>query len=225
MHRSILFLIALVGVAAMSAAESAHREKIEWCNIRWENTTDPKLPRVLLIGDSITLGYSGHVKKLLAGKANVDVLATSKGIDDPAFLKETAYALEGYAHAVVHFNNGLHGWHVNNEAYAECVRAYVKELQRLAPNAKLVWASTTPVPSRRRGAKLDKKRNGIVLARNKAARQAMDELGIPINDLYGLMVGDLEQLTASKGNVHYGEKGKAMQGQAVADAIAAQLGE
>ena len=71
MHHSTLFLITLVGVAAMSAAESAHREKIEWCNIRWENTTDPKLPRVLLVGDSITLGYSGHAKKLLAGKANV----------------------------------------------------------------------------------------------------------------------------------------------------------
>jgi len=225
MYRSSLFFITLVGVAAMCAAESVHREKIEWCNIRWENTTDPELPRVLLIGDSITLGYSGHVKKLLAGKANVDVLATSKAIDDPAFLKETAYVLEGYTHAVVHFNNGLHGWHVSNAAYAKCMAAYVKEVQRLAPNAKLLWASTTPVPSKRKGAKLDKKRNGTVLARNKAAGQVMEEMGIPINDIYGLMVGDLEQLTASKGNVHYGEKGKAMQAQAVADAVTAQLGK
>ena len=203
----------------MATANAAQRERIEWCNIRWERTNDQQLPRVLLIGDSITLGYSGVVKRLLKGKANVDVLATSKCISDPALLKETAYAMEDYRHAVVHVNNGLHGWHVTEPDYEASLRAYVKKLRALAPKAGLVWASTTPVPSRQTGVTLDEKRNRVVLARNAIADKVMREHGVPVNDLYALVVGDLEQLTASKGNVHYGNQGKELQGKAVADAI------
>jgi hypothetical protein len=47
----------------------------------------------------------------------------------------------------------------------------------------------------------------------------MKENSIPINDLYALVIADLEQLTASKGNVHYNEKGRALQAEAVANAI------
>jgi len=195
------------------------REPIEWCNIRWENTGDQKLPRVLLIGDSISVGYSGHVKERLKGVANVDLMATSKAISDPALLKETAYALEDYRHAVVHFNNGLHGWHVTESEYEASLRAYVKKLKELAPRAKLVWASTTPVPSSQKDVKLEEGRNNTVLKRNAIAEAVMKEHGIPVNDLYGLVIGELESLTASKGNVHYNEKGKALQGEAVAGAV------
>lgn len=66
---------------------------------------------------------------------------------------------------------------------------------------------------------LDEKGNAKVLARNAIAERVMKEAGIPINDLYGLVVGDVEKLTASKGNVHYNDKGKKLQGQAVADVI------
>jgi len=185
---------------------------------------DPKLPRVLLIGDSITLGYSGHVKKYLKGKANVDVLATSKCVSNAAFLKETAYAIEGYHHAVIHFNNGLHGGHQTDEAYEAGLRAFVKKLKQLVPKAKLIWANTTPVPSRRKGVKLAQ-RNSVVLARNAIAERIMKEHDIPINDLYALVVEDVEQLSASKGNVHYNDKGKRRQARAVADAILEALGK
>ena len=57
------------------------REKIEWCEMRWFNADDDSLPRVLLIGDSIVIGYSGKVQELLAGIANVARLATSKCIE------------------------------------------------------------------------------------------------------------------------------------------------
>ena len=203
----------------MTDANAAQRERIEWAQIRWENTGDTKLPRVLLIGDSISVGYGGFVKKRLAGKANVDTLATSKAIDDPAFLKETAYMMEDYQHAVVHFNNGLHGGHVTDAAYEENLRQYVKKLREWSPHAKLIWASTTPVPSKEAGVKLDAKRNGVALARNAIAAKVMKENGIPVNDLYGLVVDDIEKLSANKGNVHYNNDGKARQGDAVAEAI------
>ena len=219
----IAFVIA--GVVEVKSAEKVQRETIEWCNIRWEYTNDRKLPRVLLIGDSIVVGYSAHVKKLLKGKAHVDMLATSKCLSDPAFLKETKYALEDYQHAVVHVNNGLHGWHQTDEQYEAALRDYVKKLKQLAKDSRLVWATTTPVPSRRKGTKLEKKRNGIVLARNAIAEKVMADNGVAINDLYALVIDDLEQLSASKGNVHYNEDGKSRQGKAAAEAIRASLKE
>ena len=220
-----IITFAIAGVAEVKSAEDLQRETIEWCNIRWEYTNDQKLPRVLLVGDSIVVGYSGHVKKLLKGKAYVDMLATSKCISDPAFLKETKYALEDYQHAVVHVNNGLHGWHQTDEQYEAALRGYVKKLKQLAKDSKLIWASTTPVPSRRKGVKLEKRRNGIVLARNAIAEKVMKDNDIAVNDLYALVIDDLEQLSASKGNVHYNEEGKSRQGKAVADAILASLKE
>jgi hypothetical protein len=213
------------GIGAANSQTAVQRETIEWCNLRWENTNDQKLPRVLLIGDSISVGYGAVVKERLKGKANVDALATSKAISDPGWLKETAYAVEGYRHAVIHFNNGLHGVHVTGHDYESSLRAHVKKLRELAPHAKLIWASTTPVPSREKGVALDEKGNARVQARNTIAERVIKEAGIPINDLYGLVVGDIEKLTANKGNVHYNDKGKKLQGQAVADAILKALGQ
>lgn len=216
-----IFLAAAVlgGIAAANSQTTPRRETIEWCNLRWENTNDPKLPRVLLIGDSISVGYGGVVKERLKGKANVDTLATSKAISDPGWLKETSYAIEGYRHAVIHFNNGLHGGHVTAQDYESSLRDYIKKLRELAPQAKLIWANTTPVPSSQKGVALDEKGNATALTRNAIAGKVMKEAGIPINDLYGLVVGNIEKLTASKGNVHYNGKGKTLQGEAVVDAI------
>jgi len=127
--------------------------------------------------------------------------------------------MEDYRHAVIHLNNGLHGWHVKDKDYEANLRNVVKKIQVLSPGAKLIWASTTPYPSSKPGVTLDKDKNAVVLARNAIAEKIMKENNIPVNDLYALMVGDLDNLTASKGNVHYNEKGKAMQGAAVADKI------
>lgn len=39
--------------------------------VSWEFTPDPKLPNVLIIDDSISMGYTPLVRTLLQGKANV----------------------------------------------------------------------------------------------------------------------------------------------------------
>jgi len=225
MMRIVLVAVVAAAMATANGQTAPQRETIEWCNLRWESTNDKTLPRVLLIGDSISVGYGNVVKERLKGKANVDALATSKAISDPGWLKETAYAVEDYRHAVIHFNNGLHGGHVTEGDYESSLRAYIKKLRELAPQVKLIWASTTPVPSSQKGVALDEKGNARVLARNAIAERVMTEAGIPVNDLYSLVVGDIEKLTASKGNVHYNDKGKKLQGQAVADAILKALGQ
>ena len=83
------------------------RESIEWLDVWMPNTNDTGLPRVLLIGNSITRGYYPEVQKRLSGKAYVARLATSKSIGDPGLLKEIKLVLAYHAFDIVHFNNGL----------------------------------------------------------------------------------------------------------------------
>lgn len=58
------------------------RETVEWIDVWLPHTNDDKLPRVLLIGNSITRGYYPKVEKLLKGKAYVARLTTSKSLGD-----------------------------------------------------------------------------------------------------------------------------------------------
>src|SRR3954471_16722763 len=67
-----------------------HRENTEWLDVYITNTNAAGLPRILLIGDSITREYHSVVEKALKGKAFVGRLATSKSLGDPALLDEVA---------------------------------------------------------------------------------------------------------------------------------------
>ena len=60
-----LFVLIAPIFLAVFLAEPAHARK------RGQPAGDPKLPSVLLIGESISKGYTPEVQKLLAGKANV----------------------------------------------------------------------------------------------------------------------------------------------------------
>src|ERR1700688_4052019 len=87
-------------------------EEIEWT---WEvrpQHVDTQLPNVLLLGDSITRNYFPQVTQDLAGIANVYLMASSTSVGDPRLPQQIAEfaALQRVSFAVVHFNNGMHGW-------------------------------------------------------------------------------------------------------------------
>ncbi len=209
-----------VGIAmAEDAIDNTQREGIEWAILRWEQTNDQTLPRVLLIGDSITNGYTGPVRGLLKGKANVDMLATSKNVCDPAFVLELTLATHGYKHAVIHFNNGLHGGHLTDAQYEAGLRRMVAKLRELAPGAKLVWGSCTSavtLPDKQ----LNPQSNGVVLRRNEIAARVMTELGIPIDDLYAAIVDHCDWHSDS---LHFNQEGYAALAASVVRAVEPSL--
>src|SRR5690242_19927704 len=109
------------------------------------------LPRVLLIGDSISIGYTIPVRELLKGKANVHRILTN-GADTKNGLEHLAEWLGTGKWDVIHFNWGLHDLKVDPdgsrqvplEQYQQNLRELVSRLNRTG--ARLIFATTTPVP-------------------------------------------------------------------------------
>jgi len=182
-------------------------------------------PRVLLIGDSISMGYTEPTRKLLEGQAEVERIPENGG---PTIrgLENMAVWLADGAWDIIHFNFGLHdivvmedGKHqVPIQAYEQNLRELVKQMQ--ATGARLIWASTTPVPP---GEVSPFRGDEDAIAYNAVAKQIMDDNGIPINDLYAKTLPRLAELQQPV-DVHFAEHGYEVLAEWVAASIAAELG-
>lgn len=216
--RHLLALACVVLGACTSRGDEPRvvRENIEWLDVWVPNVNDKGLPRVLLIGDSITRGYGREVEQRLQGKAYVARLATSKSVGDPALLAEVALVLGQHRFDVVHFNNGLHGWGYTEEEYAKHFPELLATIRKGTKGAKLIWASTTPV---RVPDKLTEfgPRTERVKARNRIAAELVAREKVAVNDLYALAEGHPEHY--GKDGVHFNAKGIAAQADAVAKSI------
>ncbi|MGV8092718.1 MAG: SGNH/GDSL hydrolase family protein [Mangrovibacterium sp.] len=221
MKFKILVVFTVLGfILGGCASKKITREEFEWSDFWKEHEPDITKPRVLFIGNSISRAYFPLLSKKLSGKVNCDRYSTSRSIEDPVLLEETRLAIGNYNHAVIHFNNGLHGWHLNKEQYRKGLERYVKFLRaHKSKNCILVYSLTTPVSSSGPGQKLDPVRNKTVMERNEVAREIMTKNGIPVIDLYGLMEPELDKYVASKGDLHYKGAGY----QLMADLISREI--
>jgi lysophospholipase L1-like esterase len=215
-----LWVFLVLASAAAAQTKPAVREDIEWLDVWLPNTNSHDLPRVLLIGDSITRGYGPRVEADLKGKAYVGRMATSKSLGDPALLEEVALMLQEQAFDVIHFNNGMHGEGYSEEEYAAALPALLATLHRYAPNAKLIWASTTDVRQRNHLETADQKTDRIV-QRNRAAAAIVQKENIPIDDLFSLVRGHPDY--HAQDGVHFSEKGSESLAAQVSDSIAKLL--
>lgn len=191
------------------------RESQDWCtiSIRTKPADGPDLPLVLLIGDSITVRYASEVGAALKDKAYVSLLGTSKAVGDPALLDEIKLVLRQNVYAVIHFNYGLHG---GIEGYRKGFADVLATLQRYAPSAKLVWATTTPCQQK------DDTPDKGVIARNQIAAAHIAKAGLVVDDLYTLVANHPKKLWDG-GGVHYTAEGTALQSKQVAQVIAPLL--
>jgi len=183
----------------------------------------PGLPRVLLIGDSISIGYTLPVRAALEGKANVhrpkdNCGPTIRGL-------ESLDAWLGTGHwDVIHFNFGLHDLKFMDDGKQQVPLAdYEKNLRELVARLKktgatLIWCSTTPVPPVSKPIR----KNDDVLAYNAVAKKIMDENGIRIDDLYAFALPKIKEIQRPD-NVHFTDDGSKVLAQQVSASIAEVL--
>ena len=199
------------------------------------NATEEQ-PKVLLIGDSISIGYLPFVQELMDGKASVDRIplkpngkaencqGTTNGIANiDRWLGDTKWD-------VIHFNFGLHyikyikadsGKNSNdpNDPHQADLKQYKKNLSEIveklkATGAKLIFATTTPYP---KGTK-PLRDFGDDIKYNKVAKKIMKKNGIPVNDLHAFVLPRMEQLQRPV-NVHFTEVGSKALAEQVAQSI------
>ncbi|MDP6940172.1 MAG: SGNH/GDSL hydrolase family protein [Planctomycetota bacterium] len=200
----------------------------------------PSAPyRVLILGDSISIGYTPFVREILADMATV-VRPTVANGDKAENCAGTNYGkdqiarwlqLEGGAFDVIHFNFGLHDLkHVDPDTgknsndpihphqsrlknYTAQLRSIAQELQ--ASGAQLIFATTTPVPE---GNVRPFRDPEDVVKYNAAAWGVMSELGIPINDLYGFALPRLAEIQ-QPANVHFTPEGSRLLAERVVQGV------
>lgn len=214
------FLVPLLFIVPFASADEPVRERIEWIDIWVTDADKSDLPRVLLVGDSITRGYFSGVEEQLAGKAYCARLTTSKCVSDPTFDDDLMLLLKQYEFSMIHFNNGLHGWGYSEEQYRDGLAKTVGALKEHVGADKLIWATTTPV---REKSDLDTfaEKTGRVEVRNKLAAEIMTEQQIPTDDLFEL-VKDHPAWTSGDG-VHFNGHGNEALAKQVAESVAASL--
>ena len=192
------------------------RENIEWLDVWIVDGVGTTLPRVLLIGDSITRGYRDETARLFEGKASVSRLATSKSLGDPVLLEETALVARAYCWDVIHFNNGLHGSDYTEDEYGTAWPDWLALLRQCAPQAQMIWASTTAVRDKSNLCALGDF-NPRVNARNAIATRIVDRENIPTNDLYS--VSEPNPNYYADDGVHFNAEGV----RAMAERVAASV--
>lgn len=220
----VLSLIALAVMAAWAtAAEPAATP----------TGNEPGLPNVLIIGDSVSFGFTGPVKDILKGKANIIYPANVQASGTvPVWCQWVVQhpPPNGGKWDVIHFNWGLwdvsHDWRLDNNnklsgkagttpvEYEKNLRVAVAILK--TTGAKLIFATTTPLGP----AKVNK--YDSVPERNEIAKKIMQENGIPIDDLYSRLYPNEASLLLDDG-IHQNQKGNEILAKSVAESIELQL--
>jgi lysophospholipase L1-like esterase len=210
-------------VQSTSTSSAASQPRVK--DPAFEPVSDqPKLPRVLLIGDSISIGYTISVRNLLKGKANVHRIPENGGPTTNGLAKLPLWLGSGQWD-VIHFNFGLHDLklitgdrrRIPPDAYEKNLREIVTRLK--TTGAKLIWASTTPVPEPL--GNLGRLAADVPIY-NAAAKKIMDEHQIPIDDLYRISLPELAKIQRPQ-NVHFTAGGYEVLGKEVAASISSLL--
>lgn len=166
-------------------------------------TDDPNLPRVLIIGDSISMNYFEAAKAELKGIANLhrnegNAGPSTRGVANTE-LWLGDYTEKGRHWDVIQFNHGLHDLKQVYDSKTDTFGAYSVPVEDYQANlekqiailkktgAKLIWCATTPVPNDNKSQYA--RRKGACVDFNKAALEVMAKHPeIRINDLHATVM-------------------------------------
>lgn len=198
---------------ALLVSYSAYHERA-WA-VR-KPAADWRTPRVLLIGDSILYGYLSEVQRELRDLAVVDSWTTPLHQGSPGMEKMLEGLVASEPYSVIHINLGLHGWQpgvIRDDDYRPIMKSLIRTIRRAAPQASLIWATTTPTTN--------PDIEPTTIRRNRIAQEVAREDNGSVDDLYAAMAGHLDLLL--KDGVHWTQEGRALQGVVVSKSIAAKL--
>jgi dienelactone hydrolase/lysophospholipase L1-like esterase len=222
MRRGPVILLSVVGLLSATTRSRGQADA----------SPRPELPRVVLVGDSIRLGYAPRVAERLAGKAVV-ISPPENGGDSVNVLAHLDEWVVRQKPDIVHLNCGLHdlkrsrtgGHHqVELDRYSENLRRIVARI-RAGTNAAFVFADTTPILDdrhSRRGADFDRT-EADVRRYNAAAAAIMGELGVPVHDLHWVVEQGGPETMLGPDGTHYTAAGSDRLAEAVADCVLRQV--
>lgn len=220
---ALVFLFVLLSATAQQPAPPAKAKRAP--NPAMDPIQDVAgLPRVLLIGDSISIGYTLPVRKMLEGKANVHRIPTNGGPTKNG-VANIAKWLGASKWDVIHFNWGIHDLKYMPDGKRQVEPAdYEANLQSLvatlkATGAKLIWATTTPIPE---GELNPPRKFGQVKEYNEIAARVMMENGVAIDDLNAYITPQLATMQNPR-DVHYTSAGSDYLAKQVAEEIGKAL--
>lgn len=192
------------------------RDKVAGRSTAWDFVQDvAELPKVLLIGDSVSRGYTQAVRKALLGKANVHRAPENCGPTANG-LKKIDIWLGEEKWDVIHFNFGIHDRNTPLTEYGARLEQLVQRMAKTG--AKLVWASTTPIPD-----DAPKQQTAAsVVEHNQLASKIMEKYGVKTDDLFEAITPQLATLQ-NPNDVHFNAAGYDFLGQTVATAVEAAL--
>lgn len=187
-------------------------EIFEWDQTWIEHTEDLTAPRALYIGDSISIPTRVKLNGVFGETLRVDGFASSKAADHPYLIESVRlFTLQQAApYRAVLFNNGLHGWHLDDaEAYPRHYERVITALREIFPAATLLPLLTTPVS--------DPARDARVRRRNEAVNGIAAKFGLRTVDLYHSDPALPSYLSAD--GVHFTDEGYRILATAAADVL------
>ncbi len=229
--RYVLLTAMLLGLVSTSLQAQTYKTKPKQNPAFAEVIEDPSLPRVLIIGDSISIGYTPALRELMKGEANIHRIPANGGPTTRGVANIDSWLRDGNWD-VIHFNWGLHdlvymdkdgkrteagvGQHqVPIEEYEENLRKLVKRLKQT--DAALIWRNTTPVPKDSRG-----RIEGEEKPYNEVAAKIMAENGIPTDDHHTYVMQHMAEVQKPN-DVHFTTEGSARLAELAAKAIRQEL--
>ena len=215
-------LLSPIGVIALTIVLASF---LGCANISQDEFACDKDPaQVLIIGDSISIGYFEPTKELLGDVAEV--------YHNPGNAQHTAHGLASLYEwlsdtrwDVIHFNHGLHDLKYIDEQGRRVdpnvgrqqipIDEYRRNLDALArrlrkTHAKLIFATTTPVPEDAKG-----RISGDSKRYNDVALTVIKKYKIPVNDLYTFVLERLDSIQRPR-DVHFTKEGSRLLAKQVA---------